>query len=120
MARDVIDPDQDLLQRKTPMTTSMSRRGFLTKASVGVAAGVAASVAATSGIATAGSLLAAPVTTDIEAPDVTPVGEDVVAHVRNASTGEVSLMVGHTELVYHDRALVGRLLKGARRARQEA
>ena len=103
------------------MTSPMSRRGFLTKASVGVAAGVAASVAATSGIATAGSLLAAPVATDVtETPDVTPVGEDVVVHVRNASTGELSLMVGHKELVYHDRALVGRLLKGARRARQEA
>ena len=103
------------------MTASMSRRGFLTKASVGVAAGVAASVAATSGIATAGSLLAAPAATGTdEAPDVTPVGEDVVVHVRNASTGELSLMVGHSEIVYHDRALVGRLLKGARRARQEA
>jgi hypothetical protein len=103
------------------MSASLSRRGFLAKSALGVAAGVAATVAATSGLATAGSLLAAPVATDTDAnSDVTPIGEDVVAHVRNASTGEVSLMVGHSEIVYHDRALVGRLLKGARRARQEA
>jgi hypothetical protein len=41
-------------------------------------------------------------------------------HVRNASKGELSLMVGERELVYTDRALVARLLKGARQAGREA
>lgn len=103
--------------------TDWSRRTFLTKASLGVAAGVAATVASASGVATVESLLAAPPAPaggDAGELDVTAVGEDVVAHVRNASTGEVSLMVGHHELVYQDRALVSRLLKGARLVGREA
>jgi hypothetical protein len=110
------------------MPEPISRRGFLTKASVVAAAGAAATVAATSGIATAQSLLAsAPAITPALAPaaanddtDVSAVGSDVVAHVRNASRGEVSVMVGEREIVYTDRALVARLLKGARQAGREA
>jgi hypothetical protein len=61
-------------------------------------------------------MASAPAVTVEPQPDVTPVGTDVVAHVRNASTGEVSIMVGERELAYTDRALVARLLKGARQA----
>jgi hypothetical protein len=100
------------------MTDPLSRRRFLTRASLGAAAAAAATVAATSGIATVEGLLAsAPAVNGGEPePDVTPVGQDVVAHVRNASTGEVSIMVGEHEVAYTDRALVARLLKGARQA----
>lgn len=109
------------------MPEPMSRRGFLAKGAVATAAGVAATVAATSGIATVESLFASsPAITPAVAPgapenhDVTPLGTDVVAHVRNASTGEVSIMSGEHEVVYNDRALVARLLKGARQSGQKA
>ena len=105
------------------MPEPMSRRGFLTKTSVAAAAGVAATVAASSGLVSVQGLLAAtPATPAAPADDsdVTAVGHDVVAHVHNASTGEVSVMVGEHEVVYTDRALVARLLKAARQAGQEA
>jgi hypothetical protein len=100
------------------MGDPVSRRRFLASASAGVAAGVAATVAATSGIAAVESLLAAPAAAPAapEEPDLTPVGGQVMAHIRNAATGEISVLTGTHEVVYHDRVLVGRLLAGARRA----
>ena len=38
------------------------------------------------------------------------VGEPLVAHVRNVATGEIAVLMGTREVVYRDRALVGRLL----------
>jgi hypothetical protein len=96
----------------------LSRRRFLT----GTALGVAAGAAAASGLGAAAAvpqLLASAGRATTDAPDLTPLGTDVVAHLRDASTGEVSLMVGDRELVYRDAQLAGRLLKGARRAAQE-
>ena len=97
----------------------LSRRRFLT----GTALGVAAGAAAVSGLGAAAAvpqlLAGASHAATPEAADLTPVGTDVVAHLRNASTGEVSLMVGDRELVYRDAQLAARLLKGARRAAQE-
>jgi anaerobic selenocysteine-containing dehydrogenase len=103
----------------------LSRRQFLTKAS----AGVAASVAAASGLAAVPALLA-PAVADASAvgpgagrepePDLTGVGQDVVAYVTNESKGEVTVLVGTQEVVAHDRQLVGRLLRAARGAIQEA
>src|SRR4029077_3656749 len=97
------------------MPDPMTRRGFLTKASVAAATGVAATVAATSGLATVEGMLAstpaiAPAVPKAGDDDVSALGTDVVAHVRDASTGEVSIMAGENEVVYHDRALVARLL----------
>ena len=104
------------------MSEPLTRRSLLTKASLG-AVGVAAGVAA---IGPVGQILNAPraaasgSVAEVAAPDLTPVGEDIVAHVRNASTGEVAIMVGTQEVAIHDRALVARLLSGARKAGQEA
>ncbi|HVA86385.1 MAG TPA: hypothetical protein VNF73_08730 [Candidatus Saccharimonadales bacterium] len=105
------------------MTEPVSRRNFLAKASVGVAAATAAALAASSGALSVGGLVGAAQARPGSvgpAPDLTPLGQDVVAHVRNASTGEVLVMAGTSEIVFHDRALVSRLLSGARRAGQEA
>jgi len=109
------------------MPEPLSRRGFLAKGAAVTVTGVAATVAATSGLATVEGLLGstsaitpALATTTHEETDVTPLGTDVVAHVRNASTGEVSIMAGESEVVYHDRALVSRLLKGARQTGRKA
>lgn len=89
-----------------------SRRSFLTKASLGAVAGFAA----TSGVALPGLLRAATEAPEAEAaiPDLSPIGEDIVALIRNASTGEVAVMSGSREVIYHDPQLVGRLLDAAR------
>jgi len=85
--------------------SDLSRRAFMSRAAAATAAGVAA----TSGIVALPGLL-----------DLSPVGQDVIAHVQDASTGDVLLLVGTTEVTYHDPQLVARLLKGARTAGQEA
>ena len=108
------------------MPEPMSRRGFLAKGAAATVTGVAATVAATNGLATVEGLFGTSAVTPMvatsvrEETDVTPLGTDVVAHVRNASTGEVSIMHGEHEVIYHDRALVSKLLKGARSAGQKA
>ncbi|MHB8672628.1 MAG: hypothetical protein ACYDAK_03005 [Candidatus Limnocylindrales bacterium] len=104
------------------MPDPVTRRKFLTSASLGVAA--AAGIAAAGGASALGGIArasapAAPSRRDPE-PDLSAVGDDVVAHVRNASTGEVVIYVGTREVVYRDRALVSRLLAGARTAGSEA
>ena len=103
--------------------TELSRRAFMGRAAAATAAGVAA----TSGIVALPGLLAAasPVAAtsagrQTAALDLSPVGQDVIAHVVDASTGDVLLMVGTTETTFHDPELVARLLKGARSAGQEA
>jgi hypothetical protein len=37
----------------------------------------------------------------------------LVAHIRDHTTGEISLMVGTKEVVYHDREMVTRLIQAA-------
>lgn len=101
----------------------LSRRKFLTGTSLSVA-GIAAST-----ILPSGSALAVPKTgrstgsstaaTGSDA-DLSAVGSDVVAHVRDASTGEVVILVGGSEIVHRDPALVARLLRVARQAPREA
>jgi hypothetical protein len=108
---------------KEPMS-ELSRRAFMSRAAAVTAAGVAAS----SGIVALPGLLAAaaPAAASKSGPqsatalDLSPVGQDVVAHVQDASTGDVLLLVGTAEVTYHDPELVARLLKGARTAGQEA
>jgi hypothetical protein len=98
-------------------TTQLTRRKLLTKGALAVAAGVAASA----GLAALPEVVgAATPAAEPEPVDLNPIGDDVVAHVRDASSGEIAVLVGTNELVYHDPALVGRLLAGARRAKSEA
>jgi hypothetical protein len=102
----------------------LSRRKFLTGTSLGVA-GIAAStilpsssaLAASAASRRAGSSTGTPFGPDT---DLSAVGSDVVAHVRDASTGEVAILVGGTEIVHRDPALVARLLRVARQATTEA
>jgi hypothetical protein len=85
----------------------VSRRRFLVRSTIGVSA-----VA----VAAGGALVAAPrvLPAAAVASGSVPTGSGpLVLHVRDAATGEVSLMVGTTETVYRDRDLVGRLLTAA-------
>ena len=79
----------------------VSRRGFLSS-SVAAAAGVAGLGLATGAIP------------GVEAAGEVTGGDGVVAHVRDASTGEVVLFDGERETVVRDRALVGRLARAAK------
>lgn len=74
----------------------------------------------TASVATLGVLAAAPVlVTATEDPEVAATDlsdaaaptETLIAHVRDFTTGEVSLMVGTQEIIYRDPDLVLRLLR---------
>jgi len=88
--------------------SGMTRLSFI-KASAGAAAGVAAISVP---VAAARSREEAGVQTNPSSP--TP-REPVVAYVRNAERGEVTVVSGTNEKTYSDRALVRRLLAAAPR-----
>ena len=83
--------------------THASRRTFL--AATGTGAAAAAALAAAPGAH------ASPATTD-----PTPGGEPhLVAYVQDASSNQLTLLVGEDEVVVHDAALVRSLTRAARR-----
>ena len=91
----------------------LTRRGFFKQTSAGVA---------TIGVLSTLPTLA--VVSESEAPAVTSaaetelsataLSEPMVAHVRDLSTGEISLLVGTREIFFRDPELVVRLLRAAR------
>lgn len=89
----------------TPMSDS-SRRGFLKIAGASAAVGAAA-VATTAALrgaepdSVAGASAAAALPRGASGP--------LVAYVRDVRSGEIAVLVGETEVVVHDRALVARL-----------
>jgi hypothetical protein len=93
-----------------PPATGVDRRTFLA-----VSAGAAAGVAATAGgpalaAAALGGATAAVVS---ETSGTTP-SEPVMAYVRDAARGEVTVLSGMRETTYRDPALAKRLLDAAR------
>jgi hypothetical protein len=40
--------------------------------------------------------------------------EDLVAHIKNTKTGEISLFVGQREVTIHDRTIAARLVRATR------
>jgi hypothetical protein len=87
--------------------TTVTRRGFIERASMGAAA--------------AGALIAVPGLTKVTEASAAPalklphsaLAGPVVAHVRDFKTGEIAVMVGTREVVYRDPEFVARLLKAA-------
>jgi hypothetical protein len=83
----------------------LTRRGFLHRTSIGVTA--------------SGMLVAAPHLADSSSePEVSAteqasagLSEPMLAHVRDAATGELSILIGTREIIYRDAELVARLLK---------
>lgn len=86
----------------------VTRRGFITQASV---VGAAAAVVGISSMPTGAS--AAQGASNSPASDLRingSVPEDVVVHIRDAKTSEVALIAGEDEFVYHDAKLVSSVL----------
>ena len=86
---------------------NVSRRAFLSRASLGVV--LAGAAAAVPGLGAVVRLPAAPATT----PDLPLVAEPLVAHVRDLASGELSLMVGSDHVVLRDANLAARLYGAA-------
>jgi hypothetical protein len=84
----------------------VTRLSFL-KASAGAAAGAAAI-----GVPVASAMSADQQGVPVEPRGATP-REPVVAYVRDADRGEVTLMSGTSEITYRDRNLVKRLINAA-------
>jgi hypothetical protein len=85
--------------------TDATRRGFLIMAGAGAAAVGVAAIAPAAGQTT---------------PTITQLGgasrasNPLVAYVRDARKGDVSVMVGEREVVVHDPELVARLIRAGR------
>jgi len=92
---------------------NVSRRAFLSRASLGVV--IAGAAAAVPGLGAVVRLPAAPTTTR----DLPLVAEPLVAHVRDLASGEVSLMVGTDHVVLRDANLAARLYGAALARRRE-
>ena len=84
----------------------ISRRGFITQASVVGAAAAIGVPALSSGANAADSSSSPPSDLKIHGP----VPDDVVVHIRDARTSEVALIAGEDEFVYHDAKLVSSVL----------
>ena len=100
---------------------SLNRRAFLQRSALGAAViGFAGSVPGLSGLLAAGESEAPAIeggaaadATELEG-DAGAVSEPVVAHVKDLSTGEISLYQGEREVVLHNPALARLLTSAAR------
>ncbi len=88
--------------------SKLTRRGFI-HTSVGAATGLAAAGA----LGAAPKLAGALVRPDRSTPLAHGAPQPMVAYVRDASRGEIALMVGDREVSYHDSEMVARLIKAA-------
>ncbi|HEX3784580.1 MAG TPA: hypothetical protein VHX38_33385 [Pseudonocardiaceae bacterium] len=95
-------------------SAGVSRRRLLRGAAGLGAAGLAAGLMVNSAVAPAAAATA-PATADPTEKPATPgaVGEPMVAHVRDASTGEVDLFVGTRHVRFTDPQLAARLARAA-------
>jgi hypothetical protein len=90
---------------------TVSRRMFFNQAGAVAAVATVASSVAVGPMGLASAVAGA---ASIKESDLTPQenlrkGEDLVAHVKNARTGEISLFIGTKEVTIHDRKVGGRV-----------
>lgn len=95
--------------------SGVSRRGFLGRGSLGVAAaGLLAAAPAGAVTALIGGAAEAPAVED-DADDLSGLSSGVegpvVAHIRDLSSGEISVFTGEREVVIRDAAVAARLLR---------
>jgi hypothetical protein len=85
----------------------LSRKSFIEQASVGAAA--AAALVAVPGYTFARQTAHASTTSTRTTAHAGP----ILAHVRNAATGEIAVLFGTREVIIHDREVANRLLRAA-------
>jgi hypothetical protein len=90
--------------------TDLNRRSFLKQTSLG-----AATLGLLSSLPALAAIPDSPQATKPELPAAAFSGP-MIAHVSDVATGEVALLVGAREIIFHDTELVARLMKAARRA----
>jgi hypothetical protein len=95
----------------------VSRRDFFKRAGAVAAVAAVASTAVAAPIGVASAVAGA--ATKSQERDLAPsedlsAGEHLVAHVKNARTGEISLFIGHREVTLHDRKVAARLVRATR------
>jgi hypothetical protein len=98
---------QEVTEKENAME-KLTRRGLIAKGSLGAAA--IGALVAVPGMGTAHAAPQAPQGDGEKAMVEGP----LMAHVRDLTTGEIALYVGTREIIVHDRALVGRLVRAAR------
>ena len=94
----------------------MSRRGFLAKTGTGLAAAGMLAAAPVSFLKE--PKLSIPKSTEVEptSESVSTSTDTLVVHIPNPRSGEIRYMMGTQEVVRHDRALVSRILHGAKKS----
>jgi hypothetical protein len=95
---------------------SVSRRGFLKQAGAAAVVAVAGTSLATTPAGAVGALARRPAAKE---PALAPEeelrsGEELIAQVVNARTGEISLYVGHRQVTVHDKSVAARLVRATR------
>ncbi|MGA2294615.1 MAG: hypothetical protein ABSG24_05260 [Acidimicrobiales bacterium] len=95
---------------------AVSRRSFFKQAGAAAAVAVVASsaVVAPMGLASAVAGAATAKESDLTPQEDLRADENLVAHVKNARTGEISLFIGHREVTLHDRKVAARLVRATR------
>lgn len=91
----------------------ISRRSFFKQAGT-VAAVAGAAAVAPVGIVNAVAATSAPKERELATEEHLVEGEHLVAHVKDARTGEISLLVGTREVTFHDRSVAARLIRASR------
>jgi anaerobic selenocysteine-containing dehydrogenase len=91
--------------------TDVTRRAFIKRTAAGAAGAVAIGALGAGPVAAAARASSPRANAD---PDERPSSEPIVAYVRVGEPSEVTVMVGHREIVHRDPALVRRLLRAAK------
>jgi phospholipase C len=92
---------------------SVSRRKFFKQAGA-VAAAAGTMAVAPLGVASAMAGAATPHDEVLTPKEYLRGDEELVAHVKNARTGEIALFIGHREVTIHDRKVAARLVRATR------
>jgi hypothetical protein len=96
----------------------VSRRGFITRASV-VGVGAAAAVTGIASLPTAADAAESKTAPDSDRKIDGPAPQDVVVHIRDAKTSEVALIAGTEEYIFHDKQLVSSVLRKFNKSAKE-
>jgi hypothetical protein len=94
----------------------VSRRVFFKRAGAAAAVAAAASTMAVvpAGLANAVTSAETTKTNPLAPPEDLRADENLVAHVKNSRTGEISLLIGQKEVTIHDRQIATRLIRATR------